>query len=168
MLNLLSKIFDFRSWTFWFFKVFLSFHFFSESSCFGAKHTKESKDFLVHFFQKNLRSARGTPFSTSAPHFSVKLSLTKRPREPNSKNFPTGSPRLSKTRYFPTGSPRLLKQTNSDWFAPFRFMKPKGLNQSEFRLVRPPSELTPNFRGFICCFWQEKRVEKPFKSISDP
>ena len=65
------------------------------------------RSFLVHFFQKNLRWARGTPFSTSAPHFSVKLSLTKRPREPDSKNFPTGSPRLSKTRYFPTGSPRL-------------------------------------------------------------
>lgn len=84
------------------------------------------------FLSKNLRWARSTPFSSSAPHFSIKSSLTRTPHEPNS-------------NYFPTSSPRFLKTNNSDWFAPFCYAKPKGRTRRSSDWFVPPPEISDEF-----------------------
>ena len=118
-------------------------------SLFGAKHTKDSKDFACSmlsllilsraFLSKKPTLGAGPNFRIQRASFFKKIEFQGSAPCIKFLEFPTNSPRLLKTNKFPTNSTRILKTNNSDEFDTFRFMKPKVSNSSEFRRIRHPS-----------------------------
>ena len=139
-------------------------------SLFGAKHTKDSKDFACSMLSllilsRALLSKR--PTLGAEPNFRIQCaSFLKKIEFQGSApcikflEFPTNSPRPLKTNKFPTNSTRILKTNNSDEFDTFRFMKPKVSNSSEFRRIRHPS-------GFRRCLLNSNSINilRPFFAL---